>query len=94
MHTATEGKHPGKRGSLCHFPSLSFPRLLPFPLQYLLKRRHTILSCHLALPRYLYTVFLSAVGGGGGGEGSGPPGLRDPSLPTSLFPTPVPSLCQ
>lgn len=50
-----------------------------------------MLSCHLTLPRFLYTVFLSAVGGAG--EGSGPLGLSDPSLPTSLFP-PVPSLCQ
>lgn len=42
-----------------------------------------MLSCHLALSRYLYTVFLPAVGGAG--EGSGPPGLSDPSLSTSLF---------
>lgn len=51
-----------------------------------------MLSCHLALPRQLYTVFLPAVGGAG--EGSGSPGLSDPSLSTSVFPPPVPSLSQ
>lgn len=62
----------------------------PFPLQYLLKRRHIIHSCHLSLCRYLCNSLLSAVG-----EGTGLPGPTTPfSLSQVLFPTAVPGLSQ